>query len=515
MKEAYDIVIIGSGLGGLVSANFLAKEGYSVCVLEKNKQHGGNLQIFIRNKTIFDTGVHYIGGLDKGQTLYKIYNYLEIMNGLSLKKLDVDGFDVITFDKDDNEYKFAQGYENFIQKLLNKFPNEEHAIKTYCNKIKETCDLFPLYNLKNNGLDYNYLDVFNLSTKDLINSITKNKKLQAVLAGTNFLYAGDSNTTPFYVHALSINSYIESAYRCENGGSQIAKLLMRKLRQNGGEIYNNHEVINLDYKEGKISSVLCKNGKKIKGKIFISNVDPKITLKLVGNDKFRKSYVNRINKNKNIISAFSVYIVLKPKTFKYLNRNYYHFKDYSRVWEAQNYTDESWPEVYCLTMGTNNKIKEWGESLTIMTYMRFDDVKLWEKTFNTIIEDKERGKSYEKFKADRADKLIDEVEKKFPKIRKCIQKIYTSSPLTYRDYIGNNDGSMYGYVKDVNSHPLLSTISPKTTINNLLLTGQSLNMHGVLGVTIGAIVTASQIIGKKYLINKILESNKILDHKYS
>ena len=87
--------------------------------------------------------------------------------------------------------------------------------------------------------------------------------------------------------------------------------------------------------------------------------------------------------------------------------------------------------------------------------------------------------------------------------------------MTYRDYIGNNDGSMYGYVNDVNSHPLLSTISPKTTINNLLLTGQSLNMHGVLGVTIGAIVTASQIIGKKYLINNILESNKILDHKYS
>ena len=53
MKEEYDVVIIGSGLGGLVSANFLAKEGYSVCVLEKNKQHGGNLQIFIRNKTIF------------------------------------------------------------------------------------------------------------------------------------------------------------------------------------------------------------------------------------------------------------------------------------------------------------------------------------------------------------------------------------------------------------------------------------------------------------------------------
>jgi all-trans-retinol 13,14-reductase len=62
MKEQYDIVVVGSGLGGLVSAIILAKEGYSVCVLEKNNQFGGNLQTFVRDKTIFDTGIHYIGG---------------------------------------------------------------------------------------------------------------------------------------------------------------------------------------------------------------------------------------------------------------------------------------------------------------------------------------------------------------------------------------------------------------------------------------------------------------------
>ncbi|PHS04313.1 MAG: all-trans-retinol 13,14-reductase, partial [Kordia sp.] len=62
-ENTYDIVIIGSGLGGLVSALIFAKEGYKVCVLEKNNQFGGNLQTFVRDKSIFDTGVHYIGGL--------------------------------------------------------------------------------------------------------------------------------------------------------------------------------------------------------------------------------------------------------------------------------------------------------------------------------------------------------------------------------------------------------------------------------------------------------------------
>lgn len=54
MQTPYDIIIIGSGLGGLLSAVLLAKEGKKVCVLEKNNQYGGNLQTFVRNKIIFD-----------------------------------------------------------------------------------------------------------------------------------------------------------------------------------------------------------------------------------------------------------------------------------------------------------------------------------------------------------------------------------------------------------------------------------------------------------------------------
>lgn len=77
MLKKYDVVIVGSGLGGLVSALLLAMEGKTVCVLEKNNQYGGNLQTFVRDKTIFDTGVHYIGGLAQGQNLYRYFSYLD------------------------------------------------------------------------------------------------------------------------------------------------------------------------------------------------------------------------------------------------------------------------------------------------------------------------------------------------------------------------------------------------------------------------------------------------------
>ena len=506
MKSHYDVVIVGSGLGGLVSAIILAMEGKSVCVLEKNNQYGGNLQTFVRNKTIFDTGVHYIGGLNEGQNLYQYFKYIDILDLITLKKLDEKGFDIVTFDNDPIEYKHAQSYEKFIEVLVEEFPEEEPAIVAYCNKLKETCDSFPLYNLKQGKPYYDDTATFQLEAKAYINSLTENKKLQAVLAGTNFLYAGDGERTPFYVHALTVNSYIESSYRCVNGGSQITKALIKRLKEHGGETYKHHEVVDFGFDDGKITSAICSNGKEIKGDLFISNIEPKLTLKLVGEDKFRKSYTNRVNKIESTIAAFSLYIVLKPNSFKYQNKNFYHFRDPDKVWDVHKYTEDSWPEGYMMSMAIKKNMEEYGDNITVMTYMHYDEVKPWVETFNTVANKNERGQTYEQFKAEKAEKLIVELELKFPNIRDCIQEMYTSTPLSYRDYIGSNRGSMYGYVKDVN-RPMQSFISPKTKINNLMFTGQSLNMHGILGVTIGAVMTCSMILGKDYLLNKVLKAN--------
>ena len=232
MKQ-YDVLVIGSGLSGLFSALLLAKAGKSVCILEKNEQYGGNLQTFVRNNTLFDTGVHYIGSLAKGQVLYEYFKDAGIANHLSVERLDINGYDRICFGDTPNVmYPHAQGYENFVQQLLAYFPNEKKALEEYAHTMQSICDKFPLYRHKQAVADY---DVHTLSLKllDFLNSITNNERLKAVLLGSNFLYGGANEQTPLYVHALSVNSYIESAWRLTQGGSQITNLLIEKLRQYG------------------------------------------------------------------------------------------------------------------------------------------------------------------------------------------------------------------------------------------------------------------------------------------
>ena len=274
----YDVVIIGSGLGGLESAYILSKEGYKVLVLEKNRQLGGSLQVFVREKAIFDTGIHYIGGLDEGQNLNKCFKYFGIMDKLHLQKMDVNGFDKITFGDDDNEYWHAQGYDNFIERLSSQFPNEREELKNYAKQIQDVCNYFPLYQLREDDapiIATKYLDV---NARDFIASMVKNPRLQSVLGGSNPLYAGDGEKTPLYVHALVANTYIESSYKCVDGGAQIERLLTKNIKANGGKIRNYAEVTKIVEKNGIVTHIELKDGEHIEGKNFISNIHPATTM---------------------------------------------------------------------------------------------------------------------------------------------------------------------------------------------------------------------------------------------
>lgn len=499
MKK-YDAVIIGSGMGGLACGTIMAKEGYTVCVIEKNKQIGGTLQTYARDKVIFDSGVHYVGGLEKGQNTYQLFKYLGIMDKIKIRKLDEDIFDGVAFADDPKVYRYAQGYDRFIKIMLEDFPEEEEAIRKYCDAIKETCSKFPLYNLRTGGL-MDKIDALETDTKTFIESLTSNKKLQNVLGGTNLLYAGQPDKTPFYVHALVINSYIESSYRFVDGGSQIARFLAKEITSRGGVILRDTIVTKLVEEDGRIQYAETHDGRKIYGDKFISNVHPQKTLELTASDQIKKAYRNRIRGLENSVSTFCINVVMKKDTFKYLNYNFYCFTE-DNPWSAIQYTDENWPNGYAMFFTASSKSTEYADGVTLMAYMRFKDVEKWAHTFNTVSDEEERGADYDAFKTERAEIVFKDVEKRFPGFRECIKNYYVATPLSWRDYIGTDDGSLYGIVKDYRE-PMKSFISPRTKIPNLYLTGQNLNMHGILGVTVGSVVTCSDIFGIDYLLEKI------------
>lgn len=502
LQKEYDFVIVGSGLGGLACANILALEGFSVVVLEKNHQIGGHLQVYSRGKSIFDTGVHYVGSLDEGENLYQFFKYFGILDKLKMKRMDNDKFDVIRF-QDGSEYDYAQGFDHFKATLINYFPEEKTAIETYCAKIQEVCDRFPLYNLRISGENYQMDgDVVGLNAHDFIASITDNERLRNVLAGSNLLYAGVRDKTPFYVHALIMKSYLSGSYKFIDGGSQIAIQMSKAIRAHGGEIYKYKKVVSANYNdEGRITEVVLENGETFKGKQFISNVHPSVTIDIFGADRFLNVYKNRVQGLENSISTFLVHLTFYEKSFKYLNYNIYqhHIDD---VWGGIDYDQETWPQTYFICTPYISKTGQYADSMSVMTYMNASETEKWAGTFSTVAEPGTRDAEYEQFKKDKEAKVLGRLEEVFPGISEKVKAIHSATPLTFRDYIGNKDGSLYGVLKNSNS-PTRTQINTKTRIPNLHLTGQNISMHGILGVTVSAFVTCFPFVDKDKLIQKV------------
>jgi len=505
--QKYDVVIIGSGLGGLICGYILSKEGYNVCILEKNRQLGGCLQTFVRNDCIFDTGMHYVGSLGKGQILHRFFKYFDLIDKIKIKKLNEDAFDIISIAG--TEYKFAQGYDNYVNTLLQSFPDEKEALIKYSNKLKEISNSLNIYNLReiktHNVIDNEYVAT---GAFDFMKSITKNERLQNVFSGLNSLYAGKKYQTPLYCHAIINNSLIESSWRLVDGGAQIPDFLSESIIANGGTILKNCEVKKLipgaDNKSLKFAEL--SNSELIEGKNFISDIHPVKTLELLDTGLTRKSYRSRINSLENTIPFFSIYIVFKENTFEYLNYNIYHYNE-NNVWGTDTYLDSAsylknkWPDGYMCYTPANSKSDKYADCMIAMTYIKYDELKKWE---NTTVE--KRGDDYKEFKEYKAQQFISKLEKKFPGLRGKIKAYYTSTPLTYRDYTGTVEGAPYGILKDY-SNALASYISQKTKVPNLVLTGQNIGLHGILGVTIGSLITCSEFLGLNYLIRKVNDAS--------
>jgi all-trans-retinol 13,14-reductase len=172
----------------------LAKNGYRVSVLEKNAQLGGCLQNFVRSGVKFETGMHYIGSMEEGQTLYRFFRYLSLLPDVKLCPLDKTAYDIISIAGE--RFSFANGKERFVESLAQRFPNERRGLQRYMQTIEDVAGQSPMYSLRRtDSLLLLNLTYVQQSASDFIASVTTNSLLQQVLAGNLPLYAGAKGKT--------------------------------------------------------------------------------------------------------------------------------------------------------------------------------------------------------------------------------------------------------------------------------------------------------------------------------
>ena len=462
----YDVIIIGSGLGGLVCARQLAQSGRSVLVLERQTQPGGCLQSYRRGNFEFDTGLHYVGGLAQGQSLHEVFEQLGLMR-LPWVRLDADGFDHVTIGR--QTFPLCEGFDNFANTLGDYFPQEKTALKKYVDMLRH---LPPME------------ESIEVNAYDWLSSLFRDPLLINVLSATAMKMELRRESLPLFNFAHSMSSYIQSSWRLKGGGNMIIESLVNDIKAYGGDVVCRAEVQELVEQGGRIVAAKCPDGKTYEGRMFISDVHPQLTFGWLKDTYALKGiFRRRINALENTFGMFTASLVLKPHTLPYFNHNKYVFRK-ANVWTFhEDIGGAGGVMVSCLVPEDG----EYARQIDLLTPMPWTLCKHWA---DTVVG--HRGEIYEQQKQRTADECIRLAERVIPGLRDMVEKCYTSTPLTWRDYTLSPCGSAFGVRKDCRQ-PLITMLSPKTPIPNLFLTGQSLVLHGVEGVTMTAFKTLEEV----------------------
>jgi hypothetical protein len=169
MNNKYEIIIVGSGVGGLVCGCYLAKYGRKVLIVEQNKKVGGYCSSFTRDDYSFDIGIHYCGGIKRG-FLGRILKELNLQELLAFNQIDPT--DIVLLP--DTKVFFRKNPLDTLDQLKKNFPKEKTNIDRFFSLLLQK-DLTSLYSkFKNFSFNEIINDFFvDASLKKIFNELSR------------------------------------------------------------------------------------------------------------------------------------------------------------------------------------------------------------------------------------------------------------------------------------------------------------------------------------------------------
>jgi len=504
-----DVIIIGSGMGGLSTAALLAKQGKKVLVLEQHDIAGGNLHTFTEKGFEFDTGLHYIGGKigEKDSSVRKQLDYITD-GGVEWEPMDEDAYDVAIVD--DERFDFCAGWTKLKARLKKSFPDDAEAIDKYFKLVHKSTTLFPLLlvlkllpePLFKLAMKILPIDILQKTTKEVLDSITTNRKLQGVLTYHYGDYGEPPERGAFAMNALIASHYRSGAYYPKGGPLVIAERIIHVIEKWGGKVLVRAPVssILIDEKKNRAYGVEVK-GKRILAKTIISSVGaPKTFLGLVpashqrAVEKRNKALMDpNVASNVSLMSMF-VGINDEDHSLQLPKSNYW---IHSPSWDhdknmADYQTDHnkvpalfiSFSSAKDPTYGTRHPGKQ---VALVVGPCKFNDVEEFKDD-----RVKHRRKEYTEMKEKWTEIFMDGLLRHFPELSGKVDFIDFGSALTNDFYLGTHRGAVYGLAHTPERFQQ-HWLQCQTPIKNLLLTGQDICSCGICGALVGGYLCAYKV----------------------
>jgi len=452
----YQAIVIGSGAGGLSAALTLSRSGSSVLLLEAMPSFGGYLNPFRRKPYTFDTGLHYLGELGKGERFWNLLDTLGIRDKLSFVELDPDGFDRYIFP--DYEFRFPKGKERFRERLMRDFPKEERGIHRFFNLFEKILKAMDASTSLEGGLfsmlgfllkHPTMMKYSRITYQKLLDEVTSDRRLQAVLSAHWGTY-GLPPARASVILPLSVwSNFLTGAYYPKGGSGAFRDAFLDALKSSGAEMKSRSRVVKIE-KRGDEFIVETEAAEKHTARVVISDADPVLTLgKLVDPQIVPSKVQRKVKRLRPSVGAFYAFIGtdLDLPSLGITDANIHHSDDFdlNKIYDTINAS--TLPETMPGYLITSPSVKDPNgghaphnhHTVELITFIDYSHFEKWADAPSM-----KRGEDYERFKEQMGQRLVKTAERYIPGLSEHMEFVEYATPLSSEYWVNAVRGGCYG-----------------------------------------------------------------------
>jgi all-trans-retinol 13,14-reductase len=473
-EQPFDVLIIGSGIGGLSAGIILSLLHYRVAIIEKNPHPGGLMRSYQRKGLDCAVGVHYFGAFNEGEPLRRMCDYLGLSGKIPVERMATEGI-IDRYLFDDFSFDLPEGIDVYATALEQAFPDERQSIRTIVNNLRAMADIQNSFAFLSTSPPFIDMDLF-APMGSYLSKMNCSPRLRSVLGVAAGWIGVPEKECPVFYHHLALVSYLLSSWRLKGRGLALAEAFVSRFQELGGTLICGDQAMSILANGDEVKGVKLASGVVLNSSRIVAAIHPKRVITMLPEGAVKPRYARRINNLEETGGLFVANVAVDAITHPALPHNLFRLHT-SPDGEITNGT------FYQLRSGRDGQ-----NHLMIMTNSPFSEWSPWEATTTG-----RRGLAYEEEKANRASRLLREATGSLGSMDGA-KVLDTYTPLTLRDWVNSPQGSPYGIMRS--SRQLhAATMLHHQPVKGLFFAGQNALAPGIIGTLLGSFQTVRQMIG--------------------